>query len=304
MKKTLLFTSLLCMLLIATTAQARNNNGYLERIRIEGRVESIRGQIAYVEDDCGVTFRVHLGPAWYWDERNYFLSSGSWVSIVAWQDPYDDYCYAGEIRGRDFCYDLCDSYGYPRWRERDNCYSGWRPTRSFFEICFVIGGPAWHCGNHDRYHHCDHRCDNGRRRWYSDDRHHGGGRGHDYDDDRGHTREGRRHVSENNDRGSNPPAGGGGNYYQVEKPRDNSGGGSKPGGKIQVEKPRDNSNRDSKSSGSYQVTKPRDNGGSKPNVSKPNNSSNSRVSKPSRSNNVTKPSRTEKSSSNKTWARK
>ena len=287
MKKTIMITSLLCMLLLASTAQARHNDGYLDRIRIEGRIESIRGQIAYVEDDCGATFRVHLGPAWYWDDHDYYLRSGMWVSIVAWQDPYVDYCYAGEIRGRDFCYDLCDSRGYPRWQNENDCYVDWRPTRSFFNICFVITTrPAWYCESpryHGRYRD---GCDNDRRRWHRDDRdhdRHGGGRW-DNDDDNGNTREGRRHVSDGNSPGSNPPAGGSG-YNQIEKPRDNGGRNDKPGGQIQVYKPRND-------------------GGSKPNVSKSRDYSSSRSSKPSRSNKVTKPSRTEKSKTTKTWARK
>ena len=145
MKKTLLLTTLLSVLLIASAANARYRDNYLERITIEGRIESIRGQIAYVEDEYGESFRVHLGPAWYWDERDYFLRSGSYVTIIAWQDRYDDYCYAGEIRGRDFCYDLCDSRGYPRWSNRDDCGRDWRPTRSYFDIHFVFGRQSWNC---------------------------------------------------------------------------------------------------------------------------------------------------------------
>ncbi len=277
MKKTILLASLLGMLLIATTAQARHNDGYLDRIRIEGRIESIRGQIAYVEDDCGVTFRVHLGPSWYWDDHDYYLRSGMWVSIVAWQDPYDDYCYAGEIRGRDFCYDLCDSRGYPRWQNQTDCYVDWRPTRSFFDICFVITTrPAWYCES-PRYHrrHWDNGCDNDRRRWHRYDRdhdRHGGGRWDNDDNDHGNTREGRRHFSDGNGPGSNPPAGGDWGYNQIEKPRDNGGRNEKPGGQIQVYKPRDNSGQ--------------------------------RDSKPSRNYDSKKSSRSEKSTTTKTWARK
>ncbi len=146
MNKTFLLSGLLCVLLTTSlaTARQRDNDG-LERIRIEGRIESIRGQIAYIRDDCGTTFNVHLGPAWYWEDRGYRLRSDCSVTVIAWQDPFDDYCYAGEIRGRDFCYDLCDSRGYPRWSDREQCHDTWRPTRSFFDINFVIGGPVWHC---------------------------------------------------------------------------------------------------------------------------------------------------------------
>lgn len=173
MKHTLMLTGLLCILIMTGMASARDRD--LERIRIEGRIESIRGQTAYVRDDCGTRFSVHLGPAWYWEDCGYRLRSNCDVTIIAWQDRDDDYCYAGEIRGRDFCYDLCDSRGYPRWSDREQCHDTWRPTRAFFDINFVIGGPVWHC-NPPRHH--DHDNHHG---------HHGDwNRGHDRDRDRDH----------------------------------------------------------------------------------------------------------------------
>ncbi|MBK6911762.1 MAG: hypothetical protein IPH10_12670 [bacterium] len=235
MNKTLIWTALLCTALLTTAASARHSDD-LDRIRIEGRIESIRGQIAYIEDDCGETFRVHLGPQWYWDDRDYYLRSGWYVTVIAWQDPYEDYCYAGEIRGRDFCYDLCDSRGYPRWRNDDGCYSGWRPTRSFFEIYFVIGDPLWHCSHHRHYSLCSDACwhDGPRhRRWYSHD---------DRDHDR-HGRDGRRdhggggRFSDNDDRGGS----GSGEDVKIVKPRSSDripGGESKGGSNYKIEKPR------------------------------------------------------------------
>lgn len=222
MKKTVLFTSLLCMLLIATTSQARHRDNDLVRIRIEGRIESIRGQIAYIEDDCGEVFRVELGPAWYWDEHDYFLRSGCYVTVIAWQDTYDDYCYAGEIRGRDFCYDLCDSRGYPRWSNRDDCHSNWRPTRAFFDICFVIGSPRWYCAPPRHHYSRGNDCNNDRGRGH--DRNHGGNweRGRDNDGDRDgregrrdNDRGGRSNVKESGDRNNSPERGG---FAHVTKP--------------------------------------------------------------------------------------
>ena len=252
-----MITSLLCMLLLASAAQARHRDGDLERIRIEGRIESIRGQIAYVRDDCGATFRVHLGPAWYWDDHDYYLESGCWVTIVAWQDPFDDYCYAGEIRGDDFCYDLCDYRGYPRWRDRNECYSTWRPTRSFFEICFVINAPVWHC---DRPRHRDHhgyddcRGDRPRHRsWYSDndDRdHHRGGR---RDNDRG-----RRHdLGDNSGGTTNPPRAGFNSQVEIPRYTEKQPSRRDGGGSFRIEKPRAaekvrvNTESRSKSGGNY-----------------------------------------------------
>lgn len=261
MKKTLLLASLIGVLIIASTAQARHSDGYLERIVIEGYVESIRGQVAYVEDDCGITFRVHLGPAWYWDERNFFLHSGSYVTIIAWQDPYDDYCYAGEIRGRDFCYDLCDGRGYPRWYDRHQCVTGWRPTRSFFDICFVITVPIWYDHHpHHRYWRSD--CDDD---WRYDHRRHW------RDHDRGHDRDGRRgggrYSAGGDDSRDDKPVGGGFNA-QVEKPRyfEKQPAGGNGGNSIRIDKPRSSDKgsgyraekiRSDDGGGSYKIAKPR-----------------------------------------------
>lgn len=290
MKKTVLFTSLLCMLLIAGTAQARQRGDDLERIRIEGRVESIRGQIAYVREDCGDLYRVQLGPAWYWDDNDYYLRSGSYVTIIAWRDYYDGLCYAGEIRGHDFCYDLCDSRGFPRWSDIDYCDNGWRPTRSYFNIHFVIGGSFWHChrphytyyrpwyaGCYDdhSWHRSWHSSDHGREHWRDRDRNddrdndrrggrrdHNGGGGYNYGD---------------NDRRNDSPAGGGHNAT-VERPRN-------------VEKNPSDYDRGDKNS-SVRVEKPRS-------VEKKRVSIESRSSK-----SVSKPARKESSSSKRNLTRK
>lgn len=302
MKKTLLLTSLLCMLLLASAAQARYRDGDdLTRIRIEGYVESIRGQVAYVRDDCGTTFRVHLGPAWYWEDHDYRLYSGSYVEIVAWMDYDEDYCYAGEIRGRNFCFDLCDSYGFPRWSDRDYCDATWRPSRSFFSIHFVIGGHFWHCYRptyvhyrpwydgctsfhyshrtwHSREHERDHRRDHGR--W--DDDHGRGGN----DDRRG----GRRDTG-----------GGGGNNYGSDDSRyEPRVGVIGNGNSSEIVKPRS------------EVTKPEkrrnDDSGSKVRIEKSRTTEKSRASSNSRSKSSskssTKSSRGSSSKSDKSYARK
>jgi hypothetical protein len=229
MKKTILLTSLLCMLLFAAAAQARYRDGDdLARIRIEGYVESIRGQIAYVRDDCGTTFRVHLGPAWYWEDHDYRLYSGTYVEIVAWMDYDEDYCYAGEIRGRNYCFDLCDSYGFPRWSDREYCDAGWRPTRSFFSIHFVIGGDFWHCYRPTYVYyrpwydgctsyHYSHRT------WHSRDHDHG--RDHGRWDDNDHGRGG-----DYDHRGGRRDNGGGGNNYGNDDTRYDSRVGVAEGG--------------------------------------------------------------------------
>ncbi len=286
MKRTVLLTGLLCTLLIASAAQARSRDGDLERIRIEGYVESIRGQIAYIEDDCGELYRVHLGPAWYWEDQGYRLRSGIYVTIIAWQDRYDDYCYAGEIRGRNFTYDLCDSYGFPRWSDRDYCERDWRPTRSFFNIHFVIGGQFWHCHRPYYFHY---------RPWYAGcyDRHdwhrHWRSGHHGRDDDRGRDR------GRDDDRGGRRDNNGGGgyNYGDNDNRKDTPAGG---GFNVQIEKPRyieksprkDNDRR----SFSTRVEKPRT-------VEKAPSKVSSRSSK-----SATKSSRKETTSTKKTWARK
>lgn len=300
MKKTLLLTSLLGMLLIASTAQARHSDGYLNRIVIEGYVESIRGQVAYVADDCGITFRVHLGPSWYWDERDYFLRSGSWVTIVAWQDPYDDYCYAGEIRGRDFCYDLCDGRGYPRWYDRHQCHTGWRPTRVFFDVCFVFNSPVWHA-NHPHHRYWRNDCDDDwgrdhRRHWRDDDRDRDGRRGG-----------GRYSSGGDNDHYDKPI---GGFNSQVEKPRyvEKNPGRGDGGNNYKVEKPRTtdmprgsiggNSNKTEKSRGTV------GNSGKSTTKSYGNSSKSASKSYGNSGKSASKSSRKSDSGSNKTWARK
>ncbi|MCB1058753.1 MAG: hypothetical protein KDB65_00850 [Calditrichaeota bacterium] len=279
MKKAVLLTSLLCMLVIATAAQARYRDDDLARIRIEGYVESIRGQIAYVRDDCGTMFRVHLGPAWYWDDRDYRLYSGSYVSIVAWMDYEEDYCYAGEIRGRDFCYDLCDSNGFPRWSDRDYCETAWRPTRSLFSIHFVFGGTFWHCYRPTYVHYrpwyvgCynDHYT---HRTWHPD---HGRDRDRDHGRDRDHDRGG-----DYDQRGGRRDSGGGNNYGSDDSRNDSRGGIVKGDYDSRIVKPR------------TEVTKPEtrksEKGVNKVRVEKTRTSEKTRVSSTTRSKSSSKSS--------------
>ncbi|MCB9357416.1 MAG: hypothetical protein H6505_02495 [Calditrichaeota bacterium] len=224
MRKTMILAALLGVLLMAGNAFARYDDD-LERIRIEGRITSIRGQVAYVRDDCGIVFRVHLGPEWYWRDNHYYLHSGWRVRVIAWQDPYEDFCYAEEIRGDDFCYDLCDNYGFPRWQTYEECDYGWRPTRSFFTFWFIICEPSWRYSHHHYWQcHVDYWHDHPHyRTWYSNY-----GRDHDRHGRRDH--DGGRFANEDSGRDKIPLVGGNDYDSQIVKPRSTE---KSPGGSIQ-----------------------------------------------------------------------
>lgn len=181
MKKQALLLGLFAVLALSSLALADHRGRDMERIRIEGTIESIRGQVAYVRDECGERFRVHLGPDWYWDDMGWRIRSGSFVSIWAWMDYDDDYCYADEIRYDGHCYELCDSRGYPRWADQSCCDRSWRPSRIDFDLIFCA--PRHHYSHHD-YNWSDRHHD--RHDW------HDGRRGNDCDRDRDRDRGGRR----------------------------------------------------------------------------------------------------------------
>ena len=139
---------------LATTSQAApryrdrsstDPGNDLERISIRGKVESISGQKALVVTEKGARVTVHLGPQSYWREKGYNLRRGVDVTVDGWGEIDDEdggYCYAGEISGDGFFFDLSDSQGYPRWADENDYYDGWQPSLDFY-IGYYGWSPTW-----------------------------------------------------------------------------------------------------------------------------------------------------------------
>jgi hypothetical protein len=166
MKANKLYILLLLGILSATTVVAAPRYGQrnstdpvkdLERVHVKGKVEAITGQKALVVTDQGDKVTVHLGPQRFWRERGYNLRSGASIEVSGWGELYDEdggYCYAAEIRGNGFFFDLADSRGYPRWMDDEEYGDDWRPSLDRCETYY--GAPPWYWGPPPRYWHRPH----------------------------------------------------------------------------------------------------------------------------------------------------
>jgi len=135
-------------------------NGYnLQGTEIQGFVQTVVNQEAYVRTDDGQEIRVQLGPQSYWDERGYYLPEGDYVRMEVWYDPYGytDWYFAGEIWGPGFHFVLTNSYGVPYWviaRDdyyyslgyRASCvsYMVWFDCPPMYFVYVILPPPPWY----------------------------------------------------------------------------------------------------------------------------------------------------------------
>jgi hypothetical protein len=164
--KTFLILVLMGLLLASTVIAApRHRERYstdpgndVDRIHVKGKIESISGQKALLITDQGSKITIHLGPQHYWREKGYNLHTGAIVDVSGWGELYDEdggYCYAAEISGDGFFFDLADSHGYPRWADRDEYFEEWHPTIDYYEIYY--GASPWYwCPPPRFWHHRPH----------------------------------------------------------------------------------------------------------------------------------------------------
>ncbi|MFH1010841.1 MAG: hypothetical protein V1784_06380 [bacterium] len=169
--KHLFILALLVSIAMAATLSAapryreRRSTKDLERVDVKGKIERIEGRKATLRTDTGRRVTVHLGPQWYWRDRNYRLDRGAHVEVRGYGEVWDDeggFVYPYEIEGEDFAYDFADEYGYPRWAPDDEYYDGWYPTIVFYNDYFYCPPPPppprwyWHQPRHHygpRYGH-------------------------------------------------------------------------------------------------------------------------------------------------------
>jgi hypothetical protein len=111
--------------------------------RLVGRVESVRGPVAYVRVPSGRRVRVLMGPESYWEYRGYELRPGAEVSVYGWSDPGEssDLFFAGSISGPGFSFSLTNGAGVPVWVTDYEYTSGWYPTYDVYERWY---GPSYH----------------------------------------------------------------------------------------------------------------------------------------------------------------
>ena len=87
-----------------------------ERVVIRGRVVEIKHPIAVVAGEDGKSYRIRLGPYWFWKEKGYRLKEGLFVRVVGIRQgrlifPITIETEGGRILIRDDC-------GLPLWRHR------------------------------------------------------------------------------------------------------------------------------------------------------------------------------------------
>jgi len=215
----LLASLLASTLLMAGVATAQRRD--LQRKHVEGVVESIQGQQAFIRTDAGARVGLRLGPESFWRERGYRLRSGARVAVDGWCNPDEsDWYFAGSISGPDFNFELSNDEGIPYWVGDDDYYygAGWGPCAESYDTWYgcapvpsyeyyapppppryyVYWGPRW------RYFHPYRRFDG---RWHrgGDGGQHGGGwnGGHDRGDN--HQGYDHRRNEGGNNGGNNPP---------------------------------------------------------------------------------------------------
>ena len=181
---------------LAMTGVATAERRDLQRKRVEGVVESMNGQQAFIRTDQGARVGVRLGPESFWRERGYRLRSGSRVTVDGWWDPGEsDWYFAGSIGGPGFYFELSNDDGIPYWVNDDDYYygSGWGPCCETYDVWYgchpypdlytppppppryyFYWGPRWRY-----YHPYRHYYDRGWHRGWDRGHHEGGwDRGH------------------------------------------------------------------------------------------------------------------------------
>ena len=89
---------------------------YQERVVIRGRVVEIKHPIALVAGEDGKTYRIRLGPYWFWKEKGYRLKEGLFVRVVGLRQGRLIFPIIIET-GRDRIL-IRDECGLPLWRHR------------------------------------------------------------------------------------------------------------------------------------------------------------------------------------------
>jgi hypothetical protein len=164
-KRLFILTLVLSFAAVATLSatpryKERRSTRDLNRVDVKGKVERIEGRKATLRTDNGRRVTVHLGPQWYWRERNYRLDKGVDVEVRGYGEIGDQnaFVYPYEMEGEGFDYDFADENGYPRWAPDDDYYDGWYPSVSFYNDYYYCPPPPppppryyWHGGFRHHY---------------------------------------------------------------------------------------------------------------------------------------------------------
>ena len=138
MKTTMITIGILVLVAFAGLAWARGNNARVyyngehpmwndaEPTTLSGVIKEIATED---EDDCpgygGVEVtlesgeEIHMGPAWYWDDKNLAMQPGEKVSFEAVASPHGDWLLATSYTCAGETHNLRDEDGYPVWSHHE-----------------------------------------------------------------------------------------------------------------------------------------------------------------------------------------
>jgi hypothetical protein len=115
-------------------------------VTLEGRITDVARPFATLQADGG-TYRLHLGPQWYWDREGYEITTGDSVEVTGQIAREGDitHLYLHSMRRDGTTYRFATSDGVPLWSHgRGAGYGAGR------------GGPGWH---HHRGRCAGNACD-------------------------------------------------------------------------------------------------------------------------------------------------
>lgn len=136
-----------------SSPSSKEQQAPLRKQRVEGRVESIKGQTATIKTREGRRVDVNLGPKDYWDRKGYELKEGQPVTVDGFcSDGNDGPFFAGGIWGPGFHFEMTNDRGYPYWADPDGWYDGWYPRVDYYAYYwglprhYYYGAPPWFWG--------------------------------------------------------------------------------------------------------------------------------------------------------------